>query len=225
MLMYVDELMYQLDSIEEYARIVLEKFEAGRPCNELLLDTRALSSRCENIQTMLPDGISTGNLGRHIGFMIRYLEKDEISSCSGDIHDIVNYDLPAIRESIKKWSHSLAYLDSGLRTSLAPLIRTRQFDSAIRKAFVVLKTRMCHKFGVDEKVDGPVLVNQIFGVKSQTLQMDAGEKQAYRDFFAGLFGLMRNSYAHNDVDASISELEAVVSAVNLGLRLIGDFRK
>jgi hypothetical protein len=69
------------------------------------------------------------------------------------------------------------------------------------------------------------LVNKIFGRDSTLLpSLEAGKKQAYRDLLAGIFGLFRNPYAHNDSIPDLAELDAVIAVVNLYLRIVGDFR-
>jgi hypothetical protein len=226
MLLYVDELMCEIEAITEYAAIVREKFNQGRPPAELLLDARALRLRVENLQAMMPEGTDTGNLRRHSGWMIYWLEREAPNSCTQDIENIVDFDLPHTKAEVQKWSRQLMYVDAELRAQVLPLLRTKQFDSAIRKAFVILKARLCAKFGLAEIEDGARLINQIFAANSPHLpDMEAGQKQAYRDLFAGLFGLLRNKFAHNDAEPTLSELDTVLSTINLCLSVVGDFRR
>jgi hypothetical protein len=226
MLIYVDEVLREVEAIQEYAEIVRKKFDAGRDAEELILDAKALDLRMDNLAAMLPEPSMAGRGPSHCGWMLHWLEKGQVASCSSDIHDICNHDLPSTAKAIREWSSRLAYVDADLRHDIAPLIRTRQFDSAIRKAFVVLKTRLCKKFGIDERTDGADLVNELFGKKSVHFpSMDPGEKAAYRDMFAGLFGLVRNRFAHNDVQPDLSDLDAAIANVNLCLRIVGDFRQ
>ncbi len=227
MLLYIDELVEEIDSIAEYAEIISEKFDQGRDCKELLLDARALQKRLQYFVSVMPETLNRdNNVFRHVSFMIRFLEKNQIESCSQDIKDIINFDLPAIRDQVKNWSNNLHYVDADMRTELSVLIRTGQFDSAIRKAFVLLKTRICDSYGFSHEIDGSDLVNKIFGKDSDFFEdMSPKEKQAYRDLFAGLFGLVRNRYAHNNFEASLTELDLVTSSVNYCLHLINDFRE
>jgi hypothetical protein len=117
-------------------------------------------------------------------------------------------------------------VDADLRRDILPLIRFCQFDSAIRKAFVILKTRLCRKFDLDEKLDGDDLVNELFGSKSTRFpEMSPGERAAYRNLFAGMFGLLRNRFAHNDAQPDLSDLDTAIANVNMCLRIVGDFRE
>lgn len=226
MLLYVDEMLAEIDAIREYVEIIQLKFEAGRPSDELLLDARGLIKRMEYLNSVLPEGCSLENGLRHAGFMIHYLEKDDLESCRGDVRDIIMFDLPEGAASIRSWANELTYSDRELRDELRVLIRTGQFDSAIRKAFVVLKDRICRQYELPNEVDGSQLVNDLFGSKSEYFpEMNAAEKQAHRDLFAGLFGLVRNRYAHNNYEASLTELDTVISGVNYCLTLINGFKK
>lgn len=226
MLMYIDEIMNEMDGCQEYAQMILQKFQEHRAPKEILLDVKALTSRIENLETMMPEGTSLGYTGRHLHFMDVWLKKDNLDGCSQDIQDIVNTDLVKARESIKKWTSTLKYVDADLKKEIAPLIRTKQFDSAIRKAFVIFKDRICIKYQILTDEDGQKLINMIFGKNSNYVaELSSDEKQSYRDYFSGLFGLMRNRYAHNNIEATLTELDAVISSINLGLKLIGDFRE
>jgi Protein of unknown function (Hypoth_ymh) len=226
MLIYVDEMLQEIDEIAEVAKLLQAKFEAGRDASELLLDAKTLQRRIQNLATMLPDKSMVGTARRHCNFMVLFLEKNQIDRCVDDIHAIVDDDIQETVRLLKEWANKLHYVDADLRTEIAPLIRTRQFDSAIRKVFVILKTRLCNKFGVSDEIDGAPLVNAIFGKDSPHLtHLSPGLKQTYRDLFAGLFGLLRNKFAHNSKDPDLADLDAAIANVNLCLRVIDDFRE
>ncbi len=224
MLIYIDELLNEIKSIREYGKIIKKKFKQGRPSEELLLDVQSLQKRLEYLFSILPEEIDTGHTGRHVHFLFYYLEKDRQERCKGDIRDIVKFDLPEIATRVRTWANGLQYVDADLRREISTLIKTNQFDSAIRKAFVVFKTRLCNKFGLDHALDGDPLINQVFGEQSPYLSdMPVKQKKAYRSYFSGLFGLMRNRYAHEHIEATLSELDMVISSINYCLKLIDDF--
>ena len=224
-MIYIEEILGEIDSVREYAKIIKEKFDQGRSAEELLLDARGLKKRIEYLYSIIPEGCSLGNAGRHAHFMIHYLERNNISSCSQDIIDIIEHDLPTGEEQIRQWANNLSYVDADLRNKLRVLIRTGQFDSAIRKAFVILKERICDKYGLPKDMDGIDLINKLFGKDSEHFNdMHPREKQAHRDLFAGMFGLVRNRFAHNNVEASLTEMDTVISGINYCLRLMDDFR-
>jgi hypothetical protein len=75
-------------------------------------------------------------------------------------------------------------------------------------------------------MDGEDLVNAIFGPKSPHLAaLSPGEKVVYRNLFAGMFGLLRNRFAHNDAQPDLSDLDTAIANVNMCLRIVGDFRE
>jgi hypothetical protein len=226
MLIYVDEVQREIDDILKYAELIREKFEAGRNAAESLLDAKALNMRMDKPCAMLPDGHMIGYGSQHSRFVVYYLEWNDIKSCAGDIVGICEHDLPATKKTPREWSSKLAWVDADLRRDILPLIRSCQSDSAIRKAFVILKTRLCRKFGLDEKMDGEELVNAIFGPKSPHLpELSPGEKIAYRNLFAGIFGLLRNRFAHNDAQPDLSDLDTAIANVNMYLRIVSDSRE
>lgn len=226
MLMYVDEVQGEIDDILKYARLIREKFDAGRSASELLLDAKALDVRIQNLHAMLPEGTMIASTRRHASWLKYWLERNSLESCKSDIIDICERDLPEVSDAMREWSSRLVWVDADLRRDILPLIRFCQFDSAICKAFVVLKTRLCRKFSLDEKIDGEDLVNAIFGSKSPHLsQLSQGEKAAYRNLFAGMFGLLRNRFAHNDEQPDLSDLDTAIANINTCLRIVGDFRE
>jgi hypothetical protein len=80
---------------------------------------------------------------------------------------------------------------------------------------------MRKQFSLPGGVDGAVMVNAIFGSSSEYVPgLTNAERQARRDYLAGLYGVLRNKYAHSDPPLDPVELEAVLSGVNLALKLI-----
>ena len=60
MLIYIDEILGEIDSVLEYAKIIKEKFDQGRSAEELLLDVRGLAKRLEYLNAIIPEGCSLG---------------------------------------------------------------------------------------------------------------------------------------------------------------------
>lgn len=105
--------------------------------------------------------------------------------------------------------------DSEFVDKIGPLLRDQHFDSAVRKAFVMLKERLVRLFGVPSSLDGTDLVNLTFGSKGPLVGMipDA-ERLAMRELLAGLYGVFRNRYSHQDVVAEWSEVAPVLGMIN-----------
>lgn len=225
MLIYVQEIVDELRKLGEYASMLRTKFDAGRDPAELLLDAESLAQRFNSLIGSLPDANMSGNSRRHLSWLVRELKKHDPKSCRQDIEDLVEHDIPGTIERIEKWAKEMAYLDEELRDAVVPLIKTRQFDSAIRKAFLVLTERLRSTYSLPKGMDGEGLVNIVFGQASKHHQtLDPGQKLAQRNFISGLYGVIRNKFSHGDHEASIAELEAALSAVNLCLKNVEDFK-
>lgn len=84
---------------------------------------------------------------------------------------------------------------------------------------------MCETFELSKERDGEDLANDVFGSKSPYFtEMDAKQKKAMRNYCAGLFGILRNPFAHNHIEASLVELDTVISSVNYLLDFIREYQ-
>jgi len=225
MLIYVQEIVEELRKLRIYAEKLQQRFELGREPSELLLDAESLAQRLNDVIERLPDANMSGNSRRHLGWLLRELGKGDASSCRSDIDDLVNNDIPNTIEKIEKWAKEMAYMDEELRDAVVPLIRSRQFDSAIRKAFLILTERLRSTYSLPMGTDGEGLVNVVFGQNSPYHPtMESGKKLAHRNFMSGLYGVIRNKFSHGDHEASIAELDAALSSVNLCLQIIEELK-
>lgn len=225
MLIYVQETVEELRKLLDYAKNLQQKFELGREPSELLLDAESLSQRLTGVIKQLPELGMSGNSYRHLSWMLRELGKNDARSCKSDIDDLVNNDIPGTIERIEKWAKDMAYMDAELRDAVTPLIRSRQFDSAIRKAFLILTERLRSRYALPKDRDGEDLVNVVFGKdSSHHLSMESGKKLAHRNFMSGLYGVIRNKFSHGDHEATLAELEAALSSVNLCLQIIEELK-
>lgn len=225
MMIYVQETLGELRKLHEYASMLRAKFEPSREPSELLLDAKSLAQRLNGLIDVLPDASMSGNTRRHLSWLVSELEKSNPQRCRQDIEDLVESDIPGLIERLERWAQEMAYLDDELQNAVIPLIRSRQFDSAIRKAFIVLTERLRSTYSLPKGVDGEGLVNSVFGQASQYHQtLDPGVKQAHRSLMAGLYGVIRNKFSHGDHEASIAELEAALSSVNLCLKNIEELK-
>jgi Protein of unknown function (Hypoth_ymh) len=95
------------------------------------------------------------------------------------------------------------------------------WDSAVRTAGVILEERLREIGRInDPNLIGRDLVNKVFG-KAGTLANKftvEGERDGYRDLFAGVVGVIRNPSAHRLVDPTPEEGGATLVFVNLLLK-------
>ena len=208
MLIYFHETVSELKRLNEYAQRLQQKFEQGREAEDLLLDAESLDERLRDVIERLPDPEFSGNARRHLWWMTKELKKGNVSACKNDIHDLVINDIPGTIAALEKWAKELSFLDEALRVSVVRLIRDRQFDSAIRKAFLLLTERLRTTYSLPADKDGEELVNLIFGrATGFHASLDDSKRQAYRNLMSGLYGVIRNKFAHGDHEPSLAELE------------------
>lgn len=112
------------------------------------------------------------------------------------------------------WPWVNGAIDPELESKTRRLIESREWDSAIRKAFVVLTSRLAARYGVPSGVDGLRLANEIFGASSTRSELKDADRQAMRDLLAGLYGVFRNKYGHEDHNCEWHEVEAIMTMVN-----------
>jgi hypothetical protein len=165
-LIYVQETVEELRRLLDDAKNLQEKFDRACAAGELLPGAESLSQRLTAVIQQLPDSAMAGSCPRHLSWMLRELGKGHAHTCRSDIDDLVRSDIPGTIEQIEKWARDMAYMDTELRGAVVTLIRTRQFDSAIRKAFLILTERLRSTYSLPVGIDGEGLVNLVFGKDS-----------------------------------------------------------
>lgn len=100
------------------------------------------------------------------------------------------------------------------------------WDKAVRSAMVVLEERLRRIAKLDKTLPpnatGQQLINHIFSQKSSLLsdRLDDGQKTAYRNLYAGMMGVFRNSYGHQFVDPQPQEGGAIIVFTDLLLKML-----
>jgi len=217
MFLYVERINEQLDRIKSYASNLKDKFETDADEEALLIEATNLDALHDTLVDMLHSDIANiSNFGRHCAWMKKRLKEGRKSACQQDIIDICDHDIPEIERSFKNWLKKPSHMDEELGNKITNLLSHHQYDSVIRKSFVILKNRLLTTFNFENpNVDGQDLVNQLFGkISKYTSHIDPSDRQAIRDLLSGLYGVYRNKYAHNDNEADWHEVDAVVSMVN-----------
>lgn len=221
MLLYESAVRDEFKRVYDLAERIRAKFDTGAKASELPQDLQLLDAAYEQLKRLLPVGVSAGNIGRHLGFLKYYLEREKVESCRGDIRDICLFDLPALEQSFRDWCASQQHYDAEFAEKVGELLRERYLDSAVRKGFVVLKERLVRSFDVPGDVDGRELVNQVFGGKGYLSgKIPESEREAMRNLLDGLFGVFRNVYGHRDVEPDWYEVEAILAMINWSLKRI-----
>ncbi len=102
------------------------------------------------------------------------------------------------------------------------------WDSAARVALVVLEERIRRAAGIgDPNRSGRDLVNDAFGKRGTMVDRfeSDGEREGYRDLYAGVVGVFRNRYAHRLVDPAPEDGGALIVFVNLLLKMTDDLKQ
>ena len=164
MLLYEYHIRDEFNRVREYAANLRTKFQEGVDPAELLRDTQNLKALYEHLRDLLPESIrQASNFARHLGWMGHRLGEGSPDLCRADIDDICDHDLPELESGFRDWCAESVHYDSELVEKVSGLLIHREYDSAIRKGFVILKERLCAKFNADRSTDGVDLVNTIFG--------------------------------------------------------------
>lgn len=101
------------------------------------------------------------------------------------------------------------------------------WDTALRNAGVILEQRL-HDVGKisDPNVIGRDLVNRVFG-STGTLAAKfsvPGEREGYRDLYAGVVGAFRNPYGHRLIDPKPERAGPTFMFINLLLEMLEELR-
>jgi hypothetical protein len=220
MLLYEARIREEFSRIKTYTSNLCRKFESETSYADLETETENLEALFDHLTQLLPEQIRDQSaFRRHAGFIKYYLRKKECQNALGNLTDICNYDLPQLEKAFLDWCRQAAHYDEELRKGISDLLVRHELDSAIRKSFVILKSRITRIFGLPEDIDGPELVNRAFGKKPATqVSLSDAERQGLRDLLCGLYAVFRNKYAHNNTKAPWHVAEAVVSMVNAVLK-------
>lgn len=227
MIFFFASINEEFKRVNKFATTLRLKFESDHKPEELLADCKNLASMCHHLLSFLPEEIrDKTKLKQHIAWMEKWLKDRKIYNCKSDIEDICDRDLDELELLFKEWLKKGEYYDKELVRSVGKLVDKLEFDSAIRKSFIILTNRLRKKFHFAKNVDGPTLVNQIFGSKGILKDSVAPkELQSIRDLLSGLYGVFRNKYAHGVLDASWIEADAIISIINIVLKMLGKYRR
>lgn len=205
----------RFETIDSHAHDLRKLFESEASISQLQSTREYLLAACESLAEACPIGYQGTYLGRHLAFLKHYLDKAEPQKCHNDIVNICEKDLPQYHERVVDWFLSSANYDPDLKAGVTPLLMSSQWDSAIRKAFTLLKTRLTSTYGLPTSIDGEDLVNKLYGSSGLTSdKLDPNLRAPVRNLIAGLYGVFRNKYAHNHMTADVADVEAVLSMIN-----------
>lgn len=138
----------QFDNLEDAALSLsksLNEPELDRP--EIEFKTKLLENKFNELMRLLPS-LQTDRgaaFHRHLAFIKNHMST--YGKCN--IEDIVKYDIPIIQKTYYEYLKQFPHLDSELRSECETLITNGEYDSALRKAFLVIKERAVHQYNAD----------------------------------------------------------------------------
>ena len=222
--LYQPKALVELKRFRGLAQRVRDRFDSGGFAPEILRDVELLEAALQDLEEALPVGVRSGSLSRHIHFLGYYLKQDQPERCRDDINDVFRVDLPRLEKAIQDHAGDGNQHDPEFLEKIGPLLRDRHLDSAVRKAFVILKERLAKKLGLAPELDGADLVNAAFGGKGVLVgQISEAERQAMRDLLSGLYGVFRNYHGHRDIDPAWFDAAAVLGMIDWALRKIDKY--
>jgi Protein of unknown function (Hypoth_ymh) len=120
-------------------------------------------------------------------------------------------------------------LDEELKNRCLPILSagndSKHWDIAVRQGFLILEERLRSVSGIptSEKNTSEILVNKAFGDAS-SLITDSKERTSYRNLYSGVFTVFRNEYGHRFVDPTPEDGGAIITFINLLLKMLEDLR-
>ena len=199
-------------------RCALPMFDTS--VEEARLAAASLRTAANDFLAAVPEEAKTGRRGRHemlrhLGWINYRLNRNEPGACMGDPVDIAEVDMPAILRCFDEWCERQSPPDIDLSKRLEPHIKAGQLNAAVREAWAIFKTRMVNTFNLPSTLDGHKLAEELFGANGATSGILRGsEREGYLNLFKGLYSLIRNPIAHNDLPSNPDEAEAVIALVN-----------
>jgi hypothetical protein len=163
------------------------------------------------------------------------VENNEVThlfELTGEAYKAVDSNFAAPDSSFLKHLTPLAdvtNLDKELKERCLPILGagndSKHWDIAVRQAFLILEERLRSVSGLpaSEINTSETLVNKVFG-ESSTLITDRSKRTSYRNLYSGVFTTFRNQYSHRFVDPLPEDGGAIITFVNLLLKMLDDLR-
>jgi hypothetical protein len=188
--------------------------------NVILSSTSIFIRNADELYNHLPEGLSSGSYTRHIAWLKDYHRKGNVYGYYSDLHDLINYDIPTAQNSLADYLER--QIDTELFEAIKEPIVAGRYTEIIRNSFIVLSNRLRQTFCINEKIDGKELIGKIFNRDRKERHPEFNE---YSQLLFGIYGLLRNDYAHHQIIGDIIDADSTVSMINWLLRQINNLPK
>lgn len=130
--------------LDDECRNLLTAFRKGAEDEILLEHVEKIEQIWEDLNGDLPSSDSKSFFSRHMFFVRHYIEEENRPKCEDDVRYLTSKDIPGIIKSLDAATSTPSY-HPRIAERVFPPIKRQEFDSAIRRAFAVLKTALVEK--------------------------------------------------------------------------------
>lgn len=212
-----------LEKLEECLSIVeelREKLRKSRKPKGFLEKIDLLVSKFENFEDILPKtkkGIDRRQaFHRHISFVKGYFGKDQ-NLVVGNLDDVLRFDIPTLKEEMKRSFYNI--LHPHLREACDKLILSGEYDSVIRKSFLVVRELAKVRFSKvkAKNLDGKDLMTFLFHPESGQIKVhdERRKQEGFMNWAISLYVFFRNDDMHNLKERAACENECIIMSINL----------
>jgi hypothetical protein len=134
---------------------------------------------------------------RHVAFVRGGLKENRVDWIEGNANDLKQFDIPTLKLKSGAYFREFAFLPPELRDEVAPLLENGEHDSAVRKAFLVIKQKAITKYHMPAQLDGEDMVFLFSESGKIRVHEDEKKRKAFRDFVSGFFRFFRNEFMHD----------------------------
>lgn len=130
------------------------------------------------------------------------------------LNEIVDSHSLALDVGLCSWVQAASNWHPVLAREINSLVESKEWDTAIRKAFVTLSASLKCLHPANRDLDGNELVQACFGGQSPQVSLPNLEPGHVVRFLGGFYILFRNQHAHYQRPAEYAEVQAILSMVN-----------
>lgn len=200
MIVFEHFIMEGMNRLEAHAeRLVRATHPETKRHEDVELILSAIEGDFSRLKKLLPP-LKTDRIdavARHIHFVRKGLREGNEGWVQGNASDIKKVDVPELRKKIQDYFQGFHFLPQELRAEVVPLLEAGEFDSAVRKAFLVLKEKAVKRHRMPKAHDGQDMASFLFS-STGVIKVHADEKRrkAFHDFASGFFRFFRNEFMH-----------------------------
>lgn len=209
----------------------IDRVQANAAIEEVELRVATARNGLELLRTTIgaPSGGSFEDASRHLRFLAFYHAKGHPDGYASDVANLRDRDLPGVIQAAEEWTATV--LDPGLVDAIRGAWDGKQYDSAVRDAFVYLEAvlRLTGDINPSAGLSGVRLADAAFGPKSAVAAQESygflgaatdGEREGGLELMRGAFRLFRNASAHRRIPYTAAQADDVIHLVNLCLHLL-----